>query len=771
MLNVLSLQLDHMSACAWLRLYAPLIKVDELEGCAVDFAVKNDGQNTLLSFSVNQVDIAIFQRHFKIDACSDVFYSLLINDIPIIFDIDDNLLNLPLSHPDKVIFDDLEEHTLLLLSIADVVTVSTPELKKLYAPFCKRVEIIPNHVDPKLWDRSCRWSFGEKVIMGYAGSATHHKDLEMIEDVLINLMDEYPDKVETHFWGFCSDRLRKHPSVVVKSTFTVDYNTYAKECQKGDLDIALAPLVDNVFNRGKSAIKWYEYSIGSVPGVYSRIPSYENLVDQGENGFLCEGDTAEWYRCLKELIENKELRQKMGDRCRSRVIEKHSLDNAATSWEDLLFSLPPKKVVQETLPLVSIIIPIYNRSDLTRQCLRSIFDTPSQVSFEVIVVDNASQDDSVEMLREFAGKIRLIRFNKNAGYSKANNRAADVALGQLLVMLNNDTVVQEHWLDALVRCHQETGAHLVGARLYYPDASLQHAGIAIYPHDKKPHVIYCGLPSEHPDFEKLTGIRRPFQMLTAACWLVTRESWKSLKGFDEAFVNGYEDLDFCLRLGESGGVLMYEPQAKVIHYESQSPGRGQHTTHNEELLFSRWRHKWNYDLDVYLSEDGMQYDSQKGFFPKDDWSILEANLNALFERNKELSEKMLLHRSGWGRRFCEVLKGPSVKVMFEGKWLTLHSIRDPKREAQRLAKQCLKEHGREKIFGVLGFGFGWHVEALLEKLPEDAQVNIKIVDDLIFHLALESRDLSELISDPRVTFVDSIDKINYLLPVFKGILN
>ncbi|MGE4158387.1 MAG: glycosyltransferase, partial [Planctomycetota bacterium] len=424
-------------------------------------------------------------------------------------------------------------------------------------------------------------------------------------------------------------------------------------------------------------------------------------------------------------------------------------------WEEVLGSVvrrepKPKKPG----PYSSIIIPVFNRCELTEKCLVAVFRN-TQEHFEVLVVDNASSDGTSELLDRWKGQIRTVRNTTNLGFAAANNQAAELAVGDRLVMLNNDTEVRPGWLEALLRCQAETGAWLVGSRLYYPDGSIQHAGVAFYPHDKKPHALYAGLPSHHGDFEFLTGRRREFQCVTAACWLVTEKAWKETGGFDEGFINGYEDVDFCLRLVEKGGRIFYEPASQITHHESQSPGRGRHSAVNEQRLFERWRSRWIEDLPFYLADDRLVFDPTTGYKPSG--GPFEANIRALSTMNPGLADTILQLRGGFARRRLEyVPEGPSLRIRHKGSAVLLNSIRDPRREADKLAEQAVAKQGLEEV-RLFGFGLGFLAESLLARLGPSARLVIRLEDPLVFRVALENRDLSGLLLDPRLTFDNQIE--------------
>ncbi|MFP5507441.1 MAG: glycosyltransferase [Gammaproteobacteria bacterium] len=240
-------------------------------------------------------------------------------------------------------------------------------------------------------------------------------------------------------------------------------------------------------------------------------------------------------------------------------------------------------------PRISIIIPCFNKVEYTLKCLTSIVESnlPDDPTFEVIVVDNASSDGTPELLNQLGGDVKVWRNEENIGFARANNQAALLATGEYLVLLNNDTEVRPGWLKALadeLDAHPETG--VVGARLLYPDGTIQHAGVAIG-RDQIPFHIHRGLPPEHP----LVMERRAYPIVTAACAAVRRAEFYAIGMFDEAFVNGHEDIDLCLRYRERGQAVIYRPDCLAVHHESVSEGRMTSRAQNLERTFLKWRYR------------------------------------------------------------------------------------------------------------------------------------------------------------------------------------
>ncbi len=246
--------------------------------------------------------------------------------------------------------------------------------------------------------------------------------------------------------------------------------------------------------------------------------------------------------------------------------------------------------------MVSVIIPVFNKLELTRACLASLREHTAPGACEIIVVDNGSTDGSTEWLREreSAGELRLLVPGANLGFARGCNLGAQASAGRYLLFLNNDTEVTPGWLDPLVdTLDHDATVGTVGSKLLFPDGTIQHGGVAIIDHEVRPGVVEFGgrhlgwkLPGDDPNCNR----PRVCQALTAACLLVRRRPFEDVGGFDDAYWNGNEDVDLCFKLGEAGWRHVYEPASVVIHHESQSgPERWRKVRHNMEVLTSRWR--------------------------------------------------------------------------------------------------------------------------------------------------------------------------------------
>lgn len=248
----------------------------------------------------------------------------------------------------------------------------------------------------------------------------------------------------------------------------------------------------------------------------------------------------------------------------------------------------------------SVVIPVHGNAALTRRCLDLVLaDLPA--GCDVVVVDDASADETAEVLRSFGERIRVLTMAENVGFARACNQGAAAAAGELLVFLNNDTEPRAGWLGTLAGyAEREPAAAVVGAKLVYPTATVQHAGV-VFGQDGYPHNLYAGLPEDHPAVNR----SRRLQAVTAACMLVRRDAFERAGGFDEGYENSLEDVDLCLRIGAGGGEVHYCHEAVVVHLESISRGRRDRFQRSVDLYRRRWREQVRRDdLSVY-AEDGL----------------------------------------------------------------------------------------------------------------------------------------------------------------------
>ena len=240
----------------------------------------------------------------------------------------------------------------------------------------------------------------------------------------------------------------------------------------------------------------------------------------------------------------------------------------------------------------SVIIPVFNKVELTFQCLRSLTREVDFAETEVIVVDNASTDRTRELLSHFGGYVRVIENEENRGFVDACNQGAEAAKGRYLVFLNNDTVVLPGWLDALVEtAERDERAGAVGSLLLYPDGRLQEAGSIIWSDGE---TLKYGKGRSAADRRFLFA--REVDYCSAASLLIRRELFERLGGFDRRYAPAYyEDTDLCMGVRSLGYKVVYQPASRLYHSEGATAGMDASTGYkryqviNRAKFYDKWR--------------------------------------------------------------------------------------------------------------------------------------------------------------------------------------
>ena len=295
----------------------------------------------------------------------------------------------------------------------------------------------------------------------------------------------------------------------------------------------------------------------------------------------------------------------------------------------------------------SIVIPVRNRAALTKQCLEVLLDSPPQdIASEIVVVDDGSTDSTAQMLAERFDQVRVVQHERNLGFAASCNDGAAAATGEWLVFLNNDTLPQPGWLEALLRhASSDERIGLVGSKLLFPNGTIQHAGV-VFARDLSPRHIYTGFPAEHP----AVNTSRQFQAVTGACALIRRSLFQEAGQFDTQFVNAYEDVDFCFRLRRLGYEVHYCHESVLYHLESATRDHAL-DRQNHELFLERWSELvYQDDIEYYL-EDGLIELTYWEQFPALLW--VSPHLAVLDRERANASERLLAERS---REVFEVLK-------------------------------------------------------------------------------------------------------------------
>lgn len=241
---------------------------------------------------------------------------------------------------------------------------------------------------------------------------------------------------------------------------------------------------------------------------------------------------------------------------------------------------------------VSVIIPVYGGASLTQACLESVLRHTARDRVEVIVVDDASPDEATKLLlRELDGNrhVRVLRQELNGGFSKACNRGIRAAEAPLLVLLNNDTEVQEGWLPPLLDALGDPKTGAAGCLLLYPGGeAIQHAGIEFYREKGELKPFHFG-QFRRAASNSWCRERRDVVAVTGACLAFRKDALPGGVFLDEAYRNGYEDVDLCLRLKAGGWNIRYCGDSCAIHHESVAAGRFVAENDNLRIFQERWK--------------------------------------------------------------------------------------------------------------------------------------------------------------------------------------
>jgi len=226
----------------------------------------------------------------------------------------------------------------------------------------------------------------------------------------------------------------------------------------------------------------------------------------------------------------------------------------------------------------SIIIPVFNQIAYTKLCLEMLYaNTPEDLSFEVIIIDNASSDGTAEFLNVATQRYRnlwVIRNNENLLFAKACNQGAQAAGGEYLVFLNNDTEPLPGWLEqGLARLKSDPAIGIVGSKLLYPDGTIQHCGIEFLPrsdlappYNVWPMHRYLNAAANDPRVNTSEEV----PMVTGACLFISKKLFQAIDGFCPDYGLYFEDIDLCMKVHKQGKIIWYEPQSVLVHHESKS---------------------------------------------------------------------------------------------------------------------------------------------------------------------------------------------------------
>lgn len=297
-----------------------------------------DGQ--IFPERVTDADLVLIQRDFPVhfQAYQQILSQARLQSKPVIYDIDDLLLQLPLNHPDRL----SQYYAMALFPMlhcileADGITAISAPLADFLRPLNPNVWVLHNFLDDGIWDLSPMTEEVDDgvVTIGYMGGDSHIPDFELVIPTLVELLQRYRDRLALKLVGLSPfSPLREMPNVTW-IPFQLNYSDYTRFASQQNFDLMIAPERDILFNRCKGSVKFQEASALSLPGVYSDTLPFRDQVRQGENGFLAN-NPAEWKSFLIQLIEDKSLRRRMGLAALQTLRDEWVLSKNAHRWLDI----------------------------------------------------------------------------------------------------------------------------------------------------------------------------------------------------------------------------------------------------------------------------------------------------------------------------------------------------------------------------------------------------------------------------------------------------
>ena len=255
-------------------------------------------------------------------------------------------------------------------------------------------------------------------------------------------------------------------------------------------------------------------------------------------------------------------------------------------------------------PLISIVIPNKDHVEDLRRCITSIEKKSTWKNYEIVVVENNSVEQSIrDYYKELESdpKVKIVTYEGGFNYSKINNVGVKETKGEYLLFLNNDTeVISPDWMEQLLMYAQRKDVGAVGAKLYYADNTIQHAGVVIGlgAHRSAGHTHYK-MPREHLGYMGRLCYAQDVTAVTGACLMVKKSIYEEVDGLDESFTISLNDVDLCLKIREKGYLNIFTPFAELYHYESKTRGMEEgEKLRRYERECAHFRDKWKEQLDA-----------------------------------------------------------------------------------------------------------------------------------------------------------------------------
>ncbi len=271
--------------------------------------------------------------------------------------------------------------------------------------------------------------------------------------------------------------------------------------------------------------------------------------------------------------------------------------DAKVEATDIFIMLKSTRTLKST-PLVSILIPSKDHTDDLDKCISSILDKSTYDNYEIIVIENNSTDDATwkyyEEVKKRDSRIKVVVWEEEFNYSKINNFGASYAAGEYYILLNNDIeVITPDWIERMLGYCMDPSIGAVGAKLLYPDDTVQHCGVVIGVGGFAGHILTEQDRDDVGYFGRLR-VQQEISAVTAACLMIDAKVWKDISGFDEKFAVALNDVDLCLKVRDNNLKIILDPNVEMYHYESKSRGYEESSEQVKRFKseIKRFRNKW-----------------------------------------------------------------------------------------------------------------------------------------------------------------------------------
>lgn len=284
-----------------------------------------------------------------------------------------------------------------------------------------------------------------------------------------------------------------------------------------------------------------------------------------------------WRISEDSTSENPESKRYAIDAGKKAVQEHYDRVGIAATVEDgEYFGLYRTRLQRKSDPLVSIIIPNKDHIDDLKTCIDSIEEKSTYRNLEYIIIENNSTEDKTfeyyEQLKATNPRVKIVTYEGTFNYSAINNHGASFASGEYYLFMNNDVeIINPETIEELLNYAMREDVGIVGSRLYYPDGTIQHAGVVVGLGGVAAHSFANHVPGDTGYFHRII-ITQNCSAVTAACMMVRREDFEAVEGFSEKLAVAFNDIDFCLKIRALGKLIIYNPYAELYHYESKSRG-------------------------------------------------------------------------------------------------------------------------------------------------------------------------------------------------------